>query len=150
MTNPALAPVADKLGKLLRMLSSNHDGEIIGAARSIVRTLDVAGLTIHELADGLTAANGKKFSEEDALEIYRRGVADGRTAAEAESDGEMFHEVGKPDWAKIARKCEARSDRLQDHEKKFVADMVRWAGTGGELTDKQQNWLRSIYVRKVR
>jgi hypothetical protein len=32
-----LAPIADKLGKLVRMLTSDHDGEVVAAARSINR-----------------------------------------------------------------------------------------------------------------
>ena len=48
MTN-VLAPVADKLGKLLRLLSSDRDGELVGTARAIVRTLDGAGLDLHLL-----------------------------------------------------------------------------------------------------
>jgi len=79
----ALAPIAGKLGKLLRLLSSDHDGEVLAAARAIRRTLKVEKLDIHMLADTIGApANGKKFSEEEAKEIYRRGVADGRRAAE--------------------------------------------------------------------
>jgi hypothetical protein len=40
-----LAPIADKLGKLVRMLTSDHDGEVVAAARSINRALKSAGLT---------------------------------------------------------------------------------------------------------
>ena len=69
-----LAPIADKLGKLIRMLSSNQDGDVLNAARAIVRTLDTAGLDVHTLAANI-GGDDKKFSEKDAREIYQRGVA---------------------------------------------------------------------------
>jgi hypothetical protein len=139
----ALAPIADKLGKLLRLLSSNHDGEVIAAARGIERTLKSAGLDIHVLADGVIT--DKKFTEADAKEIYQRGVADGRHAAQQQQPA--WHDVGDPSWHAIACEC-AHSGRLRDQkEKDFVADMMRWTVHGTEPTEKQAKWLRSIYVR---
>jgi hypothetical protein len=146
----ALTPIADKLGKLLRLLTSSHDGEVLGAARALVRTLNNAGLDIHVLAEGIggTTANGKKFSEEEALEIYQRGVQDGRRAAEAQGPI-TFHDVGNndPSWHAIATECATHGARLRSHEKEFVDDMVRWTVHGGKPTEKQAKWLRSIYVR---
>jgi hypothetical protein len=142
-----LAPIADKLGKFIRLLSSDRDGEVVAAARAISRTLQGAKLDIHALADGLV--NGKKFSEADAMEIYQRGVADGRRAAEKVRPA-SFHNVSDddgPPWHEIACEC-SHSNRLRDQrEKDFVNDMVRWTVRGGVPTEKQAKWLRSIYVR---
>jgi hypothetical protein len=139
----SLTPIADKLGKLLRLLSSDRDGEVVGAARAIVRTLDGAGLDIHALAESL-GINGKKFSEADALEIYQRGVKDGKRAAE----GGGFHSMDEPTWHEIACECAAHDDRLRDErERQFVRDMVRRTVRGGEPTEKQAHWLRAIYAR---
>jgi hypothetical protein len=146
-----LAPVADKLGKFIRLLTSNRDGEVVAAARAIVRTLEGVGADIHDLAESIGAlpANGKKFSEADAREIYERGVDAGRRAAE-QARPPTLHNVDDdgPPWHAIACECAAHLDRLCDQrEKDFVADMVRWTTRGGEPTEKQANWLRSIYVR---
>jgi len=138
-----LAPIADKLGKLLRLLSSSHDGEVVAAARGIDRTLKNAGLDIHVLADGI--ATDKKFTEADALEIYQKGVDAGRRAA-TQQQQPVFRDVD-PSWRAIACEC-LHSERLRDQkERDFVADMVRWTVRGGEPTEKQAKWLRSIYVR---
>ncbi len=40
----------DKLGKLLAMLTSDHDGEVVAAARAAVRMLAAAGMRPEELA----------------------------------------------------------------------------------------------------
>jgi len=151
MTN-VLAPIANRLGKLIRMLSSNQDGDVLNAARAIVRTLDNVGLDVHALAAGIGApANDKKFSEEEARNIYQHGVAEGRRAAEQEQNSPVFRNVNlndEPSWHDIACECAAHSARLRDErERKFVNDMVRWTVHGGEPTEKQAKWLRSIYAR---
>jgi len=88
----ALAPIADKLKRCLRLLASDRDGEVVAAARALNRTLQRAGLDIHALADGI--ANGKRFTEADAVEIYRRGVEDGKREAE---NGQMFRNINLDD-----------------------------------------------------
>jgi hypothetical protein len=140
-----LAPIADKLGKLIRLLSSDKDGEVLAAARAIGRTLDGERLTIHDLAEGL-ARRGAKFTERDAEEIYRRGKADGRR--EADHDG-AFRSVDELTWNEIARECKAATE-LSERERKFVSDMVRWTLRDGKPTKKQANWLRAIYARVKR
>jgi hypothetical protein len=143
-----LTPIAIKLRNLIRMLSSNQDGEIIAAARAIGRTLASRGLDFHALADGIGETNGKKFTEADAAEIYRRGVEDGKREAES---GPMFHNVnidGEPTWHEIAVECAAYPDRLRnDRERDFVMGMVRRTVHGGRLSEKQAAWLRAIYAR---
>ena len=138
-----LAPIADKLGKLIRLLSSDKDGEVLAAARAIGRTLNGEKLTIHDLAERL-AAGGAKFTESDAEEIYRRGKADGRREADHDTG---FRSVDEPTWNEIARACEAASGKLNERERKFVSDMVARTVRGGDPTEKQAKWLRDIYAR---
>lgn len=47
----ALTAIAPRLRKLLLMLSSDHDGEVIAGARAIGRALRDSGLDWHHLAD---------------------------------------------------------------------------------------------------
>ena len=102
-------------------------------------------------ADKLGKLIRKKFSEEEALEIYRRGVADSRRAAESEQSGPFFCNVNlndEPCWHDIACECAAQNAQLRDdRERKFVNDMVRWTSHGGSSTEKQAKWLRPIYAR---
>ena len=53
-----LAPITGKLGKMIRMLASDCDGDVIAAARAIKRTLRSEGLDIHALAKGIEEPNG--------------------------------------------------------------------------------------------
>jgi hypothetical protein len=50
-----LDQVAPKLRKLLLMLSSNKDGEVVNAARAIERTLRAANADWHDLTERLSA-----------------------------------------------------------------------------------------------
>jgi hypothetical protein len=116
-----LAPIADRLSKLMRMLTSDSDGEVVAAARSINRTLKSAGLDIHVLA----------------AVIERGGVGN------ASPEG--------PAWYSVACECAAHPERLRsEKERAFIADMVVWTKLGGEPTERQAQWLRSIYVRARR
>ena len=49
-----LTIVAPKLSKLILLLSSNQDGEVVAAARAIGRNLSGAGMDWHNLAKALT------------------------------------------------------------------------------------------------
>jgi len=148
----ALAPIAEKIKRYVRLLASNRDGEVTAAARALNKTLLNASLDMHALADSIGSANGKKFSEEEARQIYFRGVEDGKRQAEREA-GPIFHGVGddEPSWHEIAVKCAAHPRLMHsDSERKFVHDMVHRTVHGGEPTQKQAAWLRKIYARTQR
>lgn len=51
----AIAAIAPKLGKLIPRLASDHDGELIATISAIRRTLDAAGLDLHDLAETISA-----------------------------------------------------------------------------------------------
>ena len=62
----ALAPIAEKIKPLIRLLSSDQDGEVVAAVRALNRILKANGTDIHAIADNVGHANGKKFTEADA------------------------------------------------------------------------------------
>ena len=148
-----LAPIADKLKRCVRLLSSDVDGEVIAAARALNRTLKKSNLDIHALADSICVPNGKKFSEDEAQEIYLKGVEEGRRQAENRQDLKL-HDVSEhdqPSWHDMARECARHLDRLRnDTERKFIQDMVRRTACAIRLSEKQQNWLRDCFIRVQR
>src|SRR4051794_21278435 len=48
-----IAVIAPKLSKLIPMLATDHDGEVIATVRAISRTLNGAGLDFHSLVEAL-------------------------------------------------------------------------------------------------
>lgn len=142
-----LTPIAGKLSMLVRMLSSDKDGEVLGAAAAIIRTLKSAGADIHSLADAIEKPN-RKLSEAAMKLIYDSGFQDGLAVAEKKQHGnDDFRNVdGSPCWEQITLFCQERDDRLRDNEREFVNDMagrVMWR----EPTPKQGKWLKSIFFR---
>lgn len=142
----ALAPIADRLGKLLKLLTSDQDGEVVAAARKLNRTLENAGLDIHALADHVT---NNRLPETEVRKIYDRGFAEGRKAEQQQRQVQVVNGFDdEPSWHAIACECQAKPQRLRgERELEFVADMVRRTVLGGELSEKQEKWLRDIYVR---
>ena len=133
----SIEPVADKLGKLLKLLSSPRDGEVVAAARAILRTLEGAGADIHELAERV---EGRKLSQAEMQRIYDKAYRDGRADA-------GFGSVDPPSFYEMA--CEIKhkaNGRLREKEHEFVADMVRWCARR-EPSEKQAKWLHDIYCR---
>jgi hypothetical protein len=143
----SIEPVADKLSKLLKLLSSPRDGEVLGAARAILRTLEGAGADIHELATRIQGSG--KLSQADMQRIYDAAFAEGRRAGERDKPAaaeNAWHDV-EPNWQEIATECRDRGDgRLTVREREFVSDMVRWT-VYRKPSEKQAKWLHALYVR---
>ena len=139
-----------KLQSLIRLLASNRDGEVIGAARAIQRILEVAGADFNALANRVVGESLSEdiFTEGQAREIYSRGFKDGQRQAER-LVAPTFQSVDGPTWHEIACACAAHPERFKsDNEKEFVEDMVRRLVHGGEPSERQANWLRKIYARR--
>ena len=126
-----------KLEKLVRLLSSDKDHEVLAAARAITRTLSAAHSDIHELA-----ARVKGVSEADMQRIFDAGVQEGKDAAAAAG----FKSTEGPTYYEMALFCEERSGHLSGKEQGFISDMVRWCARR-EPTEKQAKWLHVLWVR---
>lgn len=124
----ALAPVAPKLAKLIPLLSSDKDGEVVATARAIERMLRGIGLDLHALAAALAAE-----PEVKVVVVYRDPP---KKAAEPDT------------WAALATWCRENAHRgLSTKERLFVCDMAHRLICDGEPTEKQAAWLRAIYAK---
>lgn len=122
----ALSPIAERLGKLIPRLATDQDGEVIATARAIGRTLQSAGLDYHDLAQAVV-------TEPAPVIVYRE-----RAASPSEPQC----------WSALARWCRVHDlGRLTPREREFVADMCAKLVLDAKPTDKQANWLRSLYAK---
>jgi hypothetical protein len=142
------AATARKLAPLVRLLSSSSDGEVLGAARAIMRTLKTAGADIHTLADHVEHANGKKILEQDMRHIFTAGYEKGVHDTEERLHGfDDFRSLdGLPSWHTMARYCQQRGDQLSDREEEFVNQMASQT-VWREPSEKQAKWLKSIFLK---
>jgi hypothetical protein len=144
-----------KLGDLIRLLSSNNDGEVIAAVRAMQRTLESCGADIHALADHVERANGS-LSEADkqkinaAIEAARlEGYAEGVTATESRQHGTgAFRNTdGSFDWSEVALFVQRQKHQLDAKHHQFVDDMASRTVYGREPTPNQHKYLHSLFYK---
>ena len=126
----------DKLSKLLRMLSSDKDGEVLAATAGIKRTLATEGLDIHSLADALCQPAPRAEAKAQRAPHETRDWRDDWPGADT------------TDWHGVACECEAHGATLNLREQKFVSDMVAWTWHA-RPSERQRAWLL-IILNKVR
>jgi hypothetical protein len=118
-----LDQISGRLKKLLLMLSSDRDGEVVNAARLIGSTLRDSGHDWHDLACALTESPKAKPYQQSARDHDH--YADG-------------------DWRMMRAHCLANMHLVRSREYDFLVDLDRW---NGDLTARQFHWLSSIYAR---
>ena len=109
-----------RVSKLVLMLSSKHDGEVISAAHAISRMLKSNGADWHDLVAGL------------------RQQPKPQPDAPRDADDDVSH------WREMRKACLRHPDRLRDRERQFLESIANWTG---DLTAKQFDWLKAIYSR---
>jgi hypothetical protein len=130
----------EKIQKLLKLLSSPIDGEVVAAAHALQRVLKEEGTDIHELA-----ARIGDLSEADMKKLYDAGFEQGKKATAATTTD--FTNVGTPSFYEMACECKHKGDgRLSLKETNFIDDMVRWCARR-EPKEKQASWLHAIYCK---
>jgi hypothetical protein len=107
------APV-QQLGKLVRLLSSDHDGERLASLAAIDRTLKANRLTWHDVG-----------------EAVERHLPQSRASST------------RPEWQQVAQEClrQGGAYRLKQGERQFLTSMSGWPS---EPSAKQWTWLRAI------
>ena len=145
-------PIAKRIAKLFRMLSSDYDGEVLAAARRMKQQLVGEGLSFNDIATVIENCNGeieeRKYSDSDAELIFAKGVEKGRKEEANKRDlPPAFYDAdGQPRWNAVALFCQQHHQRLGQKEQQFIDDMAgktMWR----EPTEKQGKWLLSIFIR---
>jgi hypothetical protein len=144
----SVAPeLADRLAKLLRMLTSSHDGEVLAAANRLN-----AIVTAHDVDWNQALANGSSPALTEAQmrriydEGYSRGHADGQQTARPERDWTPAGgsaEVGSDAerLRVILEAATAAAGLLSDWEQTFSADMrERFERFGARMYVSEKQW----------
>ena len=107
---------AKRIAKLVRLMSSEHDGEWSNAVRKLKLFLRNEGLTFNDLATVIENCDGaieeRRYSDMDAEIIFARGVEKGRKETERELPPEFYDGDGDPRWNEIALFCQKNNARL--------------------------------------
>jgi len=95
-----LLGIAPMLAKLIRLLSSDRDGEVVASVHAMRRLLAGSGLSLHDLADAIELpVRASQHDDDDA-----------------------------DDWHVMAMACAQCRYLLSERERSFVTTMVRWRG----------------------
>jgi hypothetical protein len=141
-----LSLIAPKLANFLRLLASDKDGEVVAAARAMVRTLQGIGADIHDVADRVEHSGNGALSEAKMQEIFGAGIKEG-----IRRSGQARHAVSAapqfPSARDMAMFCYRNIDELdRDWEREFVTNMASWT-RARPLSVKQQAHLEKIYIK---
>jgi hypothetical protein len=107
---------AAKIGKLILLLSSDQPGEIVAAARAIVRTLDAVGAELHDIAAALRRPSNHTCRARDRLNRCLRAAANG--FLHSGIDFETMIQVGR----ELVNDCD-----LSPGELEFMTQLVTYA-----------------------
>lgn len=107
-----------RLGKLIKLLSSDKAGEVTAAAAAIQRELQSAGLDIHALAEHVETLSSVPQSN--------------RTEKPFDA------------WYSVRGFCAQHVELLNERDREFLASLSHWRGP---LTEKQAQWLLDIEAR---
>jgi len=119
-----MAVVAPKLSKLIPMLATDHDGEVIATVRAISRTLKGAGMDFHNLVE--------------ALGEHKQTYTPPTKAPAPTSQPTSLRDIAI--WLRTHA-----AHRMNYKEQKFVMDMASRLSAGQQASTKQANWLRSLH-----
>jgi hypothetical protein len=138
--------VSDRLGDVIRRLSSDQDGEIIAAMYAILRLLESCGGDIHELAARVdNGGMSEKYRDEVRAQIKKAhevGYEKGVRAAEA-----RFRPDGKLEFSEVALVMERQINRLPPDKHEFIRKMAFYARQELEPTQKQGKFLFDLFVQ---
>jgi hypothetical protein len=177
------AKASSKLQKLIALLGSDKDGEVVATVRAIQRTLKTNDCDFHDLAK-LQGGGSQIVYRERVIEkvvyrdrivekvVYRDRPGPTGTTSPGPSFSNSFDEArrgytemnyaddsassaGIADWRKQAVFCYKSMVKNQNvsrhNEQEFIGDMYDRATSGSyDISEKQESWLKSIYVRMMR
>lgn len=161
--------VSDKLTKLIPLLGSDNDGEALGAARAIGRTLQAAGLDFHALANRIRPGSAEvhrvvyrdvpyatpDYNYADAFRRARPPVSIHEPAdALTRSFGlPIYCEERLAPWWDVAQHCLKLSRMiprkhggrfLRDFEIKILEDIAKGSRSP---TNAQASWIETVVAR---
>jgi hypothetical protein len=149
--------LARHVGKFIRLMGSDFEGEAIASATGLRRLAHSEGLVFGNLATLIENCNGEieelKYSDADMHEATivtkQKGEQQGYEKAKREMTAppEFYDASGEPRWYEIACFCrDNQGHRLNDWEKSFVEDMPGKIAGYGEPKPKQAKHLLRIFI----
>jgi hypothetical protein len=143
--------LARDIGKFIRLMASDYEGEAIAALMALRRAQRREGFSFNVIANLIESFEERKYSDNDVEIIFARGEAKGRReeVSKQQAPPEFYDADGSPRWYEIAAFCNQNKDQLRsDWERDFVSDeFVANIIKFGKPTEKQMPYLVGIFVK---
>jgi hypothetical protein len=144
-----------RVGDLIRLLSSDRDGEIVATVYALRRMLKSHGADVHALAEHVETANGgltEEYKQKIRAEIENAravGYAEGVKAAEARQygTGAFRNTDGKVEWTEVALFVQREKHRLDSRHHEFIDDMASRTVYMREPSLNQHRYLHSLFYK---
>jgi hypothetical protein len=138
-----------KLGDLVRLLASEHDGEVIATAHALKRLLASRDADFNDLANAIEQLATGGLEEAALKRVFEAGRQKEReeiARARAESESAFgLKPDGTKDWEGIALYVQREKARLDPRHHQFVDDMAGRMTWGREPSERQGQYLISFF-----
>jgi hypothetical protein len=141
MPRPLSVEIRVKLAKLIRLLDSSREGEVLASVRAIRRTLASAGADLHDLADALTNAVPKQSPPADRPTTARRRAPDSQQQTKP-PDASL-----KELWVNSCLMCLMHPTKLTKVEWAFVRKLKQRLADNEPYKDRELRRLMRICDR---
>lgn len=131
----ALETTAKKIAPLIRLLASDHAGEIVAAAAGIARVLNSAGFDLNDLADDVVRV-GVADRPNDPPHVAKARRESAKAPTGPTADSYWFGHIGTL-WAR-------GQNVLDERDLGFLKNVWARAQRGLEPSHGQQKWLADI------
>jgi hypothetical protein len=131
----------EKVAKLVRLLGSDKDGEVLAAVAALKRTLGVAGIDMHDLADVITVG----LEPRSPPKKPSKPAKPAKPSQPAKPKWEQ-HDPDLFNWQSMCEFCRFYSRRLTDLDRDYIARVLS-GQTGfdlGRATPELMRRLRGI------
>lgn len=133
---------AERIAKFVRLLASEHDGEVLAAARMLTSYLAKQGLSMNDL--GLLIEQIPKVVE--IMAEAKRGAYNASPPPPPKQDTSKVIETVRD----AVDFCVMMKDKLQPREREFIESVSEQFYRKGKLSPRQQDWLKAIATKLMR
>ena len=143
MTEPA------RIAKLIRLLASDNDGEVLTAARMLKKltSLSELGDQIEKGPSGVSDRDKQLIRNAAYAEGLKDGIKKGHRNARPQKPfdiGDHHNNISPSDMVEFCFNLRAK---MNMKERIFVDSLVFRLDTTGYISEKQRKWLGDIYER---
>lgn len=154
-----MAPLpVEKLAKLIPLLASDHDGEVVSAARAISRALKAATCDFHDIVKALgTSPQPNSAYARQRADMARTGAFYSSPFEDAmrefrNANSEFFREAGEAD--RMYAEAQAAAERQRDTRGADAPEIKRLAdtllGSSKQLSANEARFVRLMKINAQR